>query len=307
MCILSDLTSSSTGAKIAPNKLKETCFMRIAVSYDNGSVFQHFGKTEQFKIYNIENNAVVSTEIISSNGSGHSELVGILEDQGVDVLICGGIGSGALDDLDYAGIAVVSGADGNTDDAVTAFLRDELLNSGVTCNHHEEEQEAGHGCGGSCGTCGGCGHRRPVIEGPNSGKTVKVHYKGTFNDGSQFDSSYDRGEPLEFVCGIGMMIQGFDRAVVDMKPGEVRDIHLLPSEAYGEKDPDAVVTLDISTLEGSEDLTVGERVLLYNNMGQPVPVTVVAKDEKTISFDTNHEMAGKELNFRIELLEVAES
>lgn len=280
--------------------------MRVAVSYDNGNVFGHFGKTEQFKIYNIENNSVVSSEIISTNGSGHSELVGILEDLGADVLICGGIGSGALDDLDYAGIAVVSGAEGNADDAVAAFLRDELLNSGVTCNHHDEEPKSDHGCGGSCGTCGGCGHRRPVIEGPNSGKTVKVHYEGTFNDGSRFDSSYDRGEPLEFTCGIGMMIQGFDKAVVDMKPGEIKNIHLYPSEAYGEKDPDAVVTLDISTLEGSEDLTVGERVLLYNNMGQPVPVTVVAKDEKTISFDTNHEMAGKELNFRIELLEVTE-
>ena len=72
-----------------------------------------------------------------------------------------------------------------------------------------------------------------AITGRNVGKTCRTHYKGTFNDGTQFDSSYDRGEPLEFVCGAGQMIQGFDAAVADMEVGEVKEIHLMPEEAYG--------------------------------------------------------------------------
>ena len=126
----------------------------------------------------------------------------------------------------------------------------------------------------------------------------------TFNDGTQFDSSYDRGEPLEFVCGAGQMIRGFDAAVADMEVGQVVDIHLMPEEAYGMPNPDAIFTLEIAQLPGSEELEVGQGVYLTNQFGQPFPVKVTAKDEKTITFDANHEMAGKELNFKIELVEV---
>ena len=143
-----------------------------------------------------------------------------------------------------------------------------------------------------------------TIEGKNVGKTCRVHYKGTFNDGSQFDSSYDRGEPLEFVCGAGMMIQGYDAAVADMEVGQIIDIHLMPEEAYGMPNPDAIFTVEIAQLPGSEDLTVGQQVYLSNAMGQPFPVKVTAKDDTTITLDANHEMAGKELNFKIELVEV---
>ena len=169
-------------------------------------------------------------------------------------------------------------------------------------HHHDHEEE--HSCGGNCGSCGGCGGHRVMLEGKNAGKICKVHYKGTFNDGAQFDSSYDRGEPLEFICGAGMMIKGFDAAVVDMEVGQVVDIHLMPEEAYGMPDPNAIMTFEIEQLQGSEDLTVGQQVYLSNAMGQPFPVKVVEKDEKTITLDANHEMAGKELNFRIELVEV---
>ena len=141
-------------------------------------------------------------------------------------------------------------------------------------------------------------------KGRNLGKRCRTHYRGTFNDGTQFDSSYDRGEPLEFICGAGMMIPGFDAAVANMEVGETVQVHLMPSEAYGEPDPAAILTAEIAKLSGAEDLSVGEQVYLQGMNGQPVPVKVVAKDEETITFDANHEMAGKELNFTIELVEV---
>lgn len=140
----------------------------------------------------------------------------------------------------------------------------------------------------------------------NENKTCKVHYTGTFNDGSKFDSSYDRGEPLEFVCGAGMMIKGFDAAVKDMNVGETKEIHLMPEEAYGMPDPNNFITMEISQLPGAEDLSVGQQVYLTNAAGQSFPVKVTEKDDTNITFDANHEMAGKELNFKIELVEVSE-
>ena len=281
--------------------------MKIAATYDNGNIFQHFGKTETFKVYEVEDNKVVSSEVIGSNGTGHGALAGLLAAQGISVLICGGIGGGAQTALAEAGIEVCSGARGNTDEAVEAYLKGELTSAGTTCDHHHHEE--GHSCGNSCGdscgsSCGGGCGSHTTLTGRNVGKTCRTHYKGTFNDGTQFDSSYDRGEPLEFVCGAGQMIKGFDAAVADMEVGQVVDVHLMPEEAYGQPNPEAIFTLEIAQLPGSEDLTVGQQVYLSNQFGQPFPVKVTAKEEKTITFDANHEMAGKELNFRIELVEV---
>ena len=284
--------------------------MKIAVTYENGTIFQHFGRTEHFKVYEVEDNKVISSEVIDSNGTGHGALAGLLAEAGVDVLICGGIGGGAQAALTEAGIELVAGAEGNTDEAVETYLRGELISTGSNCHHHDHEE--GHSCGEhGCGghgeghSCGGCGSQEPriTLEGKNAGKTCRVHYKGTFNDGTQFDSSYDRGEPLEFVCGAGMMIKGFDAAVVNMEIGQVVDVHLMPEEAYGMPDPNAVMTFEIAQLPGSEDLTVGQQVYLSNAMGQPFPVKVTAKDDATVTLDANHEMAGKGLNFRIELIE----
>ena len=295
--------------------------MRIAATYENGSIFQHFGRTEQFKIYDVEDNKVVSSTIIGNNGIGHGALAGLLADNTIDVLICGGLGGGAMNALMNAGITVVAGAEGDADAAVEAYLRGELVSSGANCDHHGhgEGHECGHhgdedegGCCGhhddeevGCGSCGGCGGMpQLVLDGKNAGRNVKVHYRGTFNDGTQFDSSYDRGAPLEFICGAGMMIRGFDQAVADMDQGQVVDIHLMPEEAYGMPDPERIITIEIAQLPGSENLNVGERVYLRNMNGQPFPVTVTEKDETNITLDANHEMAGKELNFRIELVEV---
>lgn len=283
--------------------------MKIAVAYDNGNVFQHFGKTEYFKVYETENNQVVSSEVISSNGEGHGALASVLAAQSVNVLICGGLGGGAQTALDEAGIQVFSGVQGSCDEAVEAYLKGELVSTGVNCDHHDhEEHEEGHscgGCGGGCSGCGGgCGSQPQIImEGRNAGKLCRAHYRGTLNDGTQFDSSYDRGQPLEFICGVGQMIKGFDAAVVNMEPGQSVDVHLMPEEAYGMPDPDAVFTVEIAQLPGAENLEVGQQVYLSNQFGQPFPVKVTAKDETNITFDANHDMAGKELNFHIELLE----
>ena len=294
--------------------------MKIAVTYDNGNIFQHFGRTESFKVYEVENNQVISSEVIGSNGVGHGALAGLLAEQKVDVLICGGIGGGAQAALAEAGVELCSGAEGDTDQAVEAYLKGELVSTGANCDQHHGEghscgdheeghscgdHEEGHSCGGGCGSScgGGCG-AQPTLTGRNVGKTCRTHYKGTFNDGTQFDSSYDRGEPLEFVCGAGQMIPGFDAAVADMEVGQIVDVHLMPEEAYGMPDPNAVFTAQIAQLPGSEEAQVGQQVYLTNQYGQPFPVKVVAKEETTITFDANHEMAGKELNFRIELVEV---
>lgn len=277
--------------------------MRIAVTYEGGNVFQHFGHTETFKVYEVEDGEIVNSTVVGSNGAGHGALAALLNEVGIDVLICGGIGGGAQAALAEQGIELCAGASGDADAAVEAYLRGELENTGANCDHHHhgEDHSCGeHGCGGH-GCHGGC-HATPLFEGKNVGKTCRVHYRGTFNDGTEFDSSYDRNEPLEFICGVGQMIEGFDRAVADMEVGQEVDIHLAPSEAYGEADPDAILTVKLERLHGAENLTVGQRIHLRNQYGQPFPAQVTAIDEESITFDANHPMAGKDLNFHIELV-----
>jgi predicted Fe-Mo cluster-binding NifX family protein len=134
--------------------------MKIAVAYENGNIFQHFGHTEQFKIYEIENNTVVKSEVVDTNGSGHGALAGFLAQNGVNALICGGIGGGAQMALAEAGIKLYGGVQGNADDAVNALLAGSLgFNPNVKCDHHDHEHhDEGHSCGNhSCGK-GSCGH-----------------------------------------------------------------------------------------------------------------------------------------------------
>lgn len=127
--------------------------MKIAVTYENGEIFQHFGHTAQFKLYSIENNAIVSSEIVDTNGSGHGALGQFLADQGADTLICGGIGGGAQNALAEAGIRLYAGVSGNADAAVQNLLAGRLSYSeDATCSRHEHEH-TGHTCGEN-----GCGH-----------------------------------------------------------------------------------------------------------------------------------------------------
>ena len=294
--------------------------MRIAVTYENGNVFQHFGHSEQFKVYDVEDGKVVSSEVVGSDGQGHGALAGLLAGKGIDVLICGGIGGGAVNALTSAGIELCAGQSGNTDEVVEKYLKGELESTGANCDHHGEGHECGHhhdedhecGCGdhdhGEGHECG-CGHHQemPILfEGKNAGKKVRTHYMGTLNDGTLFDSTFGRGDPLEFICGVGMMIPGFDKAVVDMDVGETVDIHLMPEEAYGPVNPNAFIHAPLSALPRGDELEVGMRIYLQGPTGAPMPVKVVEKDEETITFDANHELAGQELNFKIELVEVVD-
>lgn len=131
--------------------------MRIGVTYEAGQIFQHFGHTEQFKLYDVENGQVTNSCVVDTNGSGHGALAGFLSEHQVEVLICGGIGGGAQMALAQAGIQLFGGVSGDADAAVEAFLKNNLaFNPNVQCNHHGEGHEHGncgsHGCGGhSCG------------------------------------------------------------------------------------------------------------------------------------------------------------
>ncbi len=125
--------------------------MRIAVTYEDGLIFQHFGHTPSFKIYQVENNQVVSSQVVDTNGQGHGALAGFLQENQIDTLICGGIGGGAQMALREAGITLYGGVSGDADEAVTALLAGVLtFQPNVCCNHHN------HGEGHTCGSHG-CG------------------------------------------------------------------------------------------------------------------------------------------------------
>lgn len=123
--------------------------MKIAVTYESGLIFQHFGHTAAFKLYDVENGEVKSAWVVDTNGHGHGALAGFLKEQGVDVLICGGIGGGAQAALHNAGIRFYGGVRGDADEAVMALLAGQLnYNPCVTCNHHGHDHTCGsHSCG----------------------------------------------------------------------------------------------------------------------------------------------------------------
>jgi len=139
--------------------------MKIAVTYENGQIFQHFGHTAQFKVYEVENNQIVSSAVVDTLGSGHGALASFLQALGVNTLICGGIGGGAQVALREAGILLYGGVSGDVDQAVAALLDGSLLfNPNVVCNHHGEHHHHEGGCGDhGCGShedhhCGGHCH-----------------------------------------------------------------------------------------------------------------------------------------------------
>ena len=133
--------------------------MKIAVTYEAGEIFQHFGHTQSFKFYDVEDGKVVESQVVDTNGSGHGALATLLAENDIDVLICGGIGGGAQMALAQAGIKLYGGVSGSADAAVEALLKQELdFNPNVQCNHHGEGHEHHGNCGsGGCGS-NHCGH-----------------------------------------------------------------------------------------------------------------------------------------------------
>lgn len=133
--------------------------MRVAVTYENGNVFQHFGHTEQFKVYDVEDGRITAGQVTETHGSGHGALAGFLKDLRADVLICGGIGMGAKMALEEAGIRLYGGVSGDADEAVRALLEGKLnYNPDVQCSHHGEGHHGeGHHCGEHSHGCGGHG------------------------------------------------------------------------------------------------------------------------------------------------------
>ena len=123
--------------------------MKIAVTYENGEIFGHFGHTKQFKVYETENGKILSSKVVDTNGSGHGALAGMLSALNVDVLICGGIGGGAQMALAQAGIKLFGGVQGDADKAVEAYLNDALqYDPDAKCDHHDHEHgDEGHTCG----------------------------------------------------------------------------------------------------------------------------------------------------------------
>ena len=137
---------------------KGESIMRIAVTYENGMVFQHFGHTQQMKIYDVENGQITAEQVVDTAGSGHGALAGFLAGLRVDTLVCGGIGGGAQQALAHAGIKLCGGITGGADDAVRALLAGTLKYSEQpNCDHHGHEHHGHHDCGeGSHGCHGGC-------------------------------------------------------------------------------------------------------------------------------------------------------
>jgi len=141
------------------------------------------------------------------------------------------------------------------------------------------------------------------MEQVKEGDVVRVHYTGKLTNGEQFDSSQGR-EPLEFTVGGGQMIKGFDDAMPGMKVGDKKTINILPQDAYGDKDESAMIPFPKENIPPDMKLEPGMQLQLRNESGQPFPVTVAEIKDDVVVLDANHMLAGKELVFDIELMEI---
>ena len=137
-----------------------------------------------------------------------------------------------------------------------------------------------------------------------NGQTVKVHYKGTFDDGNEFDSSYSRGEPISVEVGKGQVIKGFDNALVSMSVGDVKKVSLQPEEAYGDVIPQAFVNVQKTGFPENYEFNEGNVVPLTAPTGQQMQGLISEVKDDSVIVNLNHPLAGKSLNFDIELIEI---
>jgi peptidylprolyl isomerase len=135
------------------------------------------------------------------------------------------------------------------------------------------------------------------------GDVVRVHYTGKLQDGSEFDSSAGRA-PLEFTLGAGQMIAGFDAGVLGMSVGDKKTLNIDPASGYGHKNPEAIIDFPKSNIPEGMNIEIGMKLNLQNEYGQPVPVEVIEIKEESIVMDANHFLAGKDLVFEVELVEI---
>ena len=135
------------------------------------------------------------------------------------------------------------------------------------------------------------------------GDVVRVHYTGTLTDGSQFDSSVGRN-PLEFTVGAGQMIAGFDAGVLGMVVGEKKTLQIDPDNGYGQSNPEAIIEFPKTNVPEGMQLEIGMQLNLQNEYGQPVPVVIIELREDLVVMDANHSLAGKDLIFEVELVEI---
>ncbi len=138
----------------------------------------------------------------------------------------------------------------------------------------------------------------------NNGNTVSVHYRGTLEDGTEFDSSHNRGETLTFQVGSGQMIEGFDKGVVGMSVGEVKNITLDAEQAYGESNPEAIQEISKAAFPEDFEFVIGASVQGQGPEGQPIIAKIVSEQEEAVTLDFNHPLAGQKLNFEIEMVEI---
>lgn len=136
-----------------------------------------------------------------------------------------------------------------------------------------------------------------------NGDTVSVHYTGTLQDGSVFDSSVDK-EPLKFILGEEKLIPGFEQAVIGMNPGDSRDIKLMSDQAYGPYYQEMIAVLDRKQLPKDLSLELGQQVQLNQQNGQQIIAKIIALTDDNVTIDANHPLAGKDLNFNIQLVEI---
>ncbi len=139
----------------------------------------------------------------------------------------------------------------------------------------------------------------------SKGDKIKVHYRGTLDDGTVFDDTHER-EPIEFVLGQGKVIPGFEEAVVGMEPGDKKTVNLSTDQAYGERRDELVQDIPEDELAEDFDPEVGEHIEIHQEQGPPIPAQVVESDDQGLTVDANHPLAGKDLTFEIELLEIVD-
>lgn len=138
-----------------------------------------------------------------------------------------------------------------------------------------------------------------------NGDSVKVHYVGTLNDGNEFDNSYKRGSTIDFQVGGGQMIKGFDNALVEMEVGQKKTINIKSEDAYGPRREEAIIAVSKENFPPDFKADEGEMIQGQTENGQPITAVVVEVQENDIILDMNHPLAGEELNFEIELVEIS--